>query len=241
MYCKNLRILLLGSALVATAGCATNPEWAVWMGHPAHFASGDHAGFSMRNQSAPPIKATPEDLELAREQGWWGGPFETRPVVVEARPVSNEARPVADETQPAVDGARPVMDETRPVVVEAQPVVNGARPMADVAGRWTGTWSGFAVYALPRTSWAEAEFTQSGSRGEGRLVLADTNTADVPEIITLEGLQGVRVALEVKGSTLTMKHLVNGHRLTGVFTVEGDRMVGRFQDSTARLVLVRQR
>ena len=192
MYCMNLRILLLGSALVATAACATSEEWAEWNGHGAHFASGEHAGFSMKNRFAPPLVATPDDVALAREQGWWGGPFE-------------------------------------------------ARAVADVGGRWTGTWHGFGVFDWPRTARAEAEFTQQGRVGQGRLVLADTLTADVPEIVTDQGLQGVRVALEVNGSTLVVKHQVNGHRLTGVFTVEGDRMVGRLEGSTARLVLVRSR
>ncbi len=192
MYCMNFRVLLLGSALVATAACATSEEWAVWSAHPAHFASGDHYEFSMKNKLAPPLVATPEDVALAREQGWWGGPFDARPVV-------------------------------------------------DVGGRWAGTWHGFGVFDWPRTAQAEAEFTQQGRVGEGRLVLADTLTADVPEIVTSQGLQGVRVAFEVKGSTLIVKHQMNGHRLTGVFTVEGDRMVGRLEGSTARLVLVRSR
>jgi len=192
MYCMNFRVLLLGSALVATAACATSEEWAVWSAHPAHFASGDHYEFSMKNKLAPPLVATPEDVALAREQGWWGGPFDARPVV-------------------------------------------------DVGGRWAGTWHGFGVFDWPRTAQAEAEFTQQGQVGQGRLVLVDTLTADVPEIVTDQGLQGVRVALEVNGSTLVVKHSGNGHRLTGVFTVEGDRMVGRLEGSTARLVLVRSR
>lgn len=192
MDCMNLRVLLLGSALVATAGCATSEEWTVWSAHPAHFASGEHYTFSMKNRFAPPIVATPDDVELAREENWWGGPFD-------------------------------------------------ARSVADVAGRWTGTWHGFGLYHVSQSAQAEAEFTQRGHVGQGRLVLIDANTADVPEIVTLEGLQGVRVALEVKGSTLIVKHETNGHRLTGVFTVEGDRMVGRLEGSTARLVLVRSR
>ncbi|MBI2161825.1 MAG: hypothetical protein HYU25_15865 [Candidatus Rokubacteria bacterium] len=188
----NLRILLLGGALVATSACVTSQEWADWAAHPAHFASGDHYAFSMKNRFAPPIEATPDDVALAREQGWWGGPFE----------------------EPSV---------------------------ADVGGRWTGQWHGFGVFDWPRTAQAEAQFTQQGSRGEGRLVLADTLTADVPEVVSIEGLQGVRVALKVNGSTLVVKHEANGHHLKGVFKVDGDRMVGRFEGSTARIVLVRSR
>ncbi len=192
MYCMNFRILLIGGALVATAACATSEEWAVWSGHPAHFASGDHYEFSMKNRFAPPLVATPEDVALAREESWWGGPFD-------------------------------------------------ARPVADVAGRWAGTWYGFGIFDWPRIAQAEAEFTQQGQVGQGRLVLVDTLTADVPEIVTSQGLLGVRVAFEVNGSTLVVQPRAKGHSLTGVFKVEGDRMVGRLQDSTARIVLVRQR
>lgn len=192
MYGMKPRLLLLGGVLVATTACATSEEWGVWMNHPAHFASREHAGFSLRNQAAAPLVATPAVVALAREQGWWGGPFE-------------------------------------------------ARPPVDVSGRWAGTWSGVGIFAHQRIAWARAEFIQAGPRGEGRLLLADTLTADVPAIISLEGLRGVRVALEVNGSTLTVRHEANRDRLTGVFTVDGDRMVGRFKDSTARVMLVRQR
>jgi len=192
MRCMNPRVLLFAGALVATTACATSEEWAEWQAHPVHFASGEHLAFSMRNRFAPPLVTTPEDVVLARAQGWWGGPFE-------------------------------------------EP------PLADIAGRWAGTWSGFGVFDWPRTARAEAEFTQWGRVGEGRLFLADTLTAEVPEIVTLEGLRGVRVALEVSGSKLVVKHPVDGRHLTGVFTVEGDRIVGRLGDSRTQLVLVRQR
>ena len=192
MHWMNLRILLLAGVLFATAACATSEEWAEWKSHPSHFASAQHLAFSMKNRFAPPLVTTPEDVILAREQHWWGGPFE----------------------EPA---------------------------LADVQGRWVGAWTGVGVFRWPWTSRAEAEFTQFGRRGEGRLALADTLTMDVPPILTLEGSRGVRVVLEVAGSRLVVKHAADDRHLTGVFTVEGDRMVGHLRDSSARLVLVRKR
>lgn len=114
-------------------------------------------------------------------------------------------------------------------------------PLVNVAGHWTGRWVGVGVYRSRFSSRAEADFTQQGRRGEGRLVLADTLTMDVPPILTIEGLHGVPVVLEVSGARLVVKHRVDGRHLTGEFTVDGDRMVGRLHDSSARLVLVRQR
>lgn len=192
MRCMNLRILLLGGAFFATAACATSEEWAEWEAHPSHFASGAHLAFSMKNRFAPPVVATPEDVVLARAQGWWGGPFEPP-------------------------------------------------PLADVRGHWVGTWSGVGAFQSPWTSRAEAEFTQRGRRGEGRLVLADTLTMDVPPVLSIEGLRGVRVVLEVAGSQVVVRHAADGRHLTGVFTVAGDRMVGGLEGSSARLVLTRRR
>jgi len=64
-------VLLAGLVLLVTAGCATREEWATWAAHPAHFASGDHLAFSVRNAEDAP-RVTREDLGRAREEGWWG-------------------------------------------------------------------------------------------------------------------------------------------------------------------------
>ncbi len=59
-------------ALLAQAGCATNEQWREWRSHTSHFASGQHASFSFRNQGpeAQRVKAT--DVPYARQEGWWG-------------------------------------------------------------------------------------------------------------------------------------------------------------------------
>src|SRR2546425_6123928 len=43
------KLFLTGLVLLGTAGCATKQEWETWAAHPAHFASGDHLVFSVRN------------------------------------------------------------------------------------------------------------------------------------------------------------------------------------------------
>lgn len=58
--------------IIAVGGCATGEEWKTWSQHPAHFSSGSHMGFSLRNRegSNPTVKR--EDVALARDEGWWG-------------------------------------------------------------------------------------------------------------------------------------------------------------------------
>jgi len=80
MHCMNLRIMLVGGALLGATGCATSEEWATWRAHPAHFASGHHLEFSLKNRLAPPLVVAPHDVAAARAEGWWGGPFAGPPV-----------------------------------------------------------------------------------------------------------------------------------------------------------------
>jgi hypothetical protein len=53
------------------AGCASEAEWTTWKIHPAHFASGNHAMFSLRNTDRS-VRVTRADLDTARNESWWG-------------------------------------------------------------------------------------------------------------------------------------------------------------------------
>jgi hypothetical protein len=68
----SLRPLLIGAALVATVGCASSEEWQIWRSNSAHFASGEHFKFSMRNREGSAARVTRADIELARQQNWFG-------------------------------------------------------------------------------------------------------------------------------------------------------------------------
>jgi hypothetical protein len=75
MRSKCVRLLLVGGALVAATGCATGEEWQIWRSNGAHFASGDHMFFSLRNRGGTKASVTRQDITLARDQGWWGKPI----------------------------------------------------------------------------------------------------------------------------------------------------------------------
>ena len=58
--------------LLALAACATPQQWETWRTHPTHFASGQHAMFSMRNKGEVAERVKPTDPANATEQAWWG-------------------------------------------------------------------------------------------------------------------------------------------------------------------------
>lgn len=66
------RILLLGGILTGATACASSEEWAEWMKHPSHFASGDHLMFSFRNTEGSAPRVTRAEVERARSEQWWG-------------------------------------------------------------------------------------------------------------------------------------------------------------------------
>jgi hypothetical protein len=75
---KTVRCGFVLLAVVASGGCASSEQWKEWRSHSSHFASGDHMGFSMRNQGKTP-KVTAGDTRMASAQSWWGDPVVVRP------------------------------------------------------------------------------------------------------------------------------------------------------------------
>jgi hypothetical protein len=72
-----MRNRILGSALalgfaVIASGCATSEEWAEWRAHSSHFASGQHATFSMKNREGTAPRVARTDIDAARSENWWG-------------------------------------------------------------------------------------------------------------------------------------------------------------------------
>lgn len=70
---------LIGVALLSGA-CATSEQWAEWRAHTTHFASGNHANFSMSNnmQGSNP-RVTRLDVENSRTENWWGKTITVEP------------------------------------------------------------------------------------------------------------------------------------------------------------------
>lgn len=110
----------------------------------------------------------------------------------------------------------------------------------DIAGRWTGVWSGFGVMSR-RLNMARAEFSQAGRWGWGKIVLSDTLAADVPPVVTYRGALGVPVIFDVFPTRVVMKHEAGGAYLSAVFRVDGDRMLGTLRGHDMLIVLSRER
>jgi hypothetical protein len=74
MKARLVGAMLLVVGLV-TGACATAGDWTEWNQNKAHFASGEHAWFSLRNQTGTSHRVTRADVESARTQQWWGSPI----------------------------------------------------------------------------------------------------------------------------------------------------------------------
>lgn len=72
MLHRHVLPVMLGFVLVSTGCAATHREWAIWRAHPTHFASDNHLGFSVTNAVAGAPRITPELMDRARGEGWWG-------------------------------------------------------------------------------------------------------------------------------------------------------------------------
>ena len=59
---------------LVVSACATSEEWATWRQNPAHFASGSHLAFSLRNRVDGQGSVRRADVATARDQAWWGKP-----------------------------------------------------------------------------------------------------------------------------------------------------------------------
>lgn len=71
--------LLLAVALLVGA-CASSEQWADWRAHTTHFASGQHATFSLRNNNdGSNPRVTRADVEAARTETWWGKAITVNP------------------------------------------------------------------------------------------------------------------------------------------------------------------
>jgi hypothetical protein len=66
------RAAVVLGVLAFTGGCATSEEWAEWRSHSSHFASGQHATFSLKNREGTAPRVARSDIDAARSENWWG-------------------------------------------------------------------------------------------------------------------------------------------------------------------------
>ena len=73
MSSRLVRPALIAGVALFVGACASSEQWTEWRQHTTHFASGDHAFFSLRNNlegTNPKVYRT--DIEAARKENWWG-------------------------------------------------------------------------------------------------------------------------------------------------------------------------
>ncbi|PYN20100.1 MAG: hypothetical protein DMD99_23760 [Candidatus Rokuibacteriota bacterium] len=75
MRCTNLRLLLVGGALLSMAACATSRVWADWSGPPIRVVAA-----ARTTRIAWPLLAGPQDGAVATERGRRLGPVEDAPL-----------------------------------------------------------------------------------------------------------------------------------------------------------------
>jgi hypothetical protein len=68
------QVLLLAMGL-ATGACASSGDWTAWSQNTSHFASGQHALFSLNHQGDSSAPVTRGDVDTAGRQDWWGLPI----------------------------------------------------------------------------------------------------------------------------------------------------------------------
>jgi hypothetical protein len=68
-----MRITLIVGMVLLTSACASGEDWKMWRSHTTHFASGDHASFSMHNnKNGSNPRVSRSDINDSRQQDWWG-------------------------------------------------------------------------------------------------------------------------------------------------------------------------
>ncbi|HJV55511.1 MAG TPA: hypothetical protein VJ971_06035, partial [Methylomirabilota bacterium] len=115
---------------------------------------------------------------------------------------------------------------------------------ADVAGHWTGTWSGYGLLRSNRYGVAEASITQRGASGEGVLVLQDSQVAEgIPVSLRENSSFGAPIEVTVSETEMWVNSAQRTRPFAATFKVEGDRLVGTFLylQSPVTIELNRQR
>ena len=256
-------LLLLSAVMFSMSGCATREDWQMWAGHPAHFASSNHLAFSVKKHPTT-ASISEADVKAAEREEWWGRlmPEEKKvTTVVASAPAS---APAADSAPASASDPASASTPTSAAVVapkegwwrqilpakkaKATVVAASVRTPApasgdvmDLTGRWRGRWMASGVWGDRRESDAEMVFVQDGTKGTGRMKLADTVAAlGVPEIVRHIGAMGIPMSYRVSRSEVVARY-EDGPAVLLRFTRQGERIYGRIDASPSfLLVLERQ-
>jgi peptidoglycan-associated lipoprotein len=99
----------------------------------------------------------------------------------------------------------------------------------EIAGQWTGNWTGTGIFYSSRGDAVSINFVQEGNLGHGRLVLESTGAAEaVPWEVRRAGMWGTSVIAKVSDGTVKLRHQVD-ERLFAVdlaLSDDGERMSG---------------
>ena len=132
---------------------------------------------------------------------------------------------------------------TRPAVVPTAVVPEPSG--GEIAGRWTGNWTGTGIFYSSRGDAVSVNFVQQGNLAHGRLVLESTGAAEaVPWEIRRAGQWGTAVIAKVSDGKVKLRHQVE-ERLFAVdlaLSEDGERMSGVVKGTfpPVGLVLARQ-
>jgi peptidoglycan-associated lipoprotein len=112
----------------------------------------------------------------------------------------------------------------------------------DLAGRWTGNWTGPGLFhSTTREDAVTLDFVQQGNVGHGRLVIEGAIAAEsVPEEIRRAGQWGTRVYARISRDTVTLRHHVDGRLFTADLKLSetGDQMYGFVRGSRPHVGLL---
>jgi hypothetical protein len=238
----------------------------IWSENPAHFASAQHMAFSLKShKTAASIK--PGDTEAAEREAWWGREVPDQKAIVVASsgtttipaststtaddkggPASTATPSTAStQTDPATTSApastsapmhasapAPTTSATTTFSAAAHPSVDNM----DMTGVWRGRWTATGSWGERRESEAEMVFVQNGTRGTGRMRLADTVAATgVPETVRYFGALGTPMNYRVSRDQIYARY-EDGPPVEVRFKRVGDRLYGRMAASPSFLLIL---
>lgn len=112
-------------------------------------------------------------------------------------------------------------------------------PPAAINGRWEGIWTGRGMFSnAARSSVARAEFELRDDRGRGVLVVTDAGAVEgIPWPLRQAGSVGVLVWVKVEGNDIYIQEATDKTPFSAEFTVQGDKMIGYFRNTTQPVLL----